>query len=35
MIESELDFEKLTQYVPQILIPTTKVYEIRNGKKDF
>ena len=33
MIESELDFEKLTQYVPQILIPTTKVYEIRNGKK--
>ncbi len=33
MIESELAFEKLTQYVPQILIPTTKVYEIRNGKK--
>jgi transcriptional antiterminator NusG len=33
MMESELDFEKLAQYVPQILIPTQKVYEIRNGKK--
>lgn len=33
MIESELAFEKLTDYVPQILIPTQRVYEIKNGKK--
>ncbi|MCB9260979.1 MAG: transcription termination/antitermination factor NusG [Flavobacteriales bacterium] len=33
MIESELAFEKLTDYVPQILIPTERVYEIKNGKK--
>jgi len=33
MIESELDYEKLMKYVPQILIPTQRVYEIKNGKK--
>ena len=33
MIESELSFEKLMKYVPEILIPTQKVYEIKNGKK--
>lgn len=33
MMESELAFEKLTDYVPQILIPTQRVYEIKNGKK--
>jgi transcription antitermination factor NusG len=33
MIESELAHEKLTKYVPEILIPTQKVYEIKNGKK--
>ena len=33
MMESELAHEKLTDYVPQILIPTQKVYEIKKGKK--
>jgi len=33
MMESELAYEKLLDYVPQILIPTQKVYEIKNGKK--
>ena len=33
MIESELSRDKLTEFVPQILIPTQKVYEIKNGKK--
>ena len=33
MIESELQHEGLTKYVPEILIPTQKVYEIKNGKK--
>jgi len=33
MIESELSYYKLDTHVPQILIPTQKVYEIKNGKK--
>ncbi|MBO6517945.1 MAG: transcription termination/antitermination factor NusG [Bacteroidia bacterium] len=33
MMESELAFEKLADFVPQILIPTQRVYEIKNGKK--
>ncbi|MCB9252643.1 MAG: transcription termination/antitermination factor NusG [Flavobacteriales bacterium] len=33
MIESELEREKISQYVPTILIPMEKVYEIKNGKK--
>jgi transcriptional antiterminator NusG len=32
-LESELERAGLLQHVPQILIPTEKVYEIRNGKK--
>lgn len=32
-IESELEFAKLTKFVPQILIPMEKVYQIKNGKK--
>lgn len=32
-IESEIERNKLTNYVSQILIPTEKVYQIRNGKK--
>jgi len=32
-IESELQRERLSDYVPQILIPTQKVYEIKKGKK--
>ncbi|MEY2923489.1 MAG: hypothetical protein RLZZ337_29 [Bacteroidota bacterium] len=33
IIESELALEGLSKYVPEILIPTQKVYEIKNGKK--
>lgn len=33
MMESELSYEKLMDFVPQILIPTQRVYEIKNGKK--
>ncbi|MBR9917098.1 transcription termination/antitermination factor NusG [bacterium] len=33
IIESELLRENLSKYVPEILIPTQKVYEIKNGKK--
>ncbi len=32
-IESEIERNGLTSYVSQILIPTEKVYQIRNGKK--
>lgn len=32
-IESEIERNGLTNYVEQILIPTEKVYQIRNGKK--
>lgn len=32
-LESELIKAKLTEYVPQILIPMEKVYTIKNGKK--
>jgi len=32
-IESELEHAKLTRFVPQILIPMEKVYQIKNGKK--
>lgn len=32
-IEDEIVRNKLTDYVSQILIPTEKVYQIRNGKK--
>ena len=32
-IEDEIEFAGLKDYVSQILIPTEKVYQIRNGKK--
>ncbi|HEV7346746.1 transcription termination/antitermination protein NusG [Telluribacter sp.] len=32
-IENEITRQSLTEYVPQILIPAEKVYEMRNGKK--
>ena len=32
-LESEIARQKLQEYVPQILIPSEKVYEMRNGKK--
>jgi transcriptional antiterminator NusG len=32
-LESELERLGLIQHVPQILIPTEKVYQIKNGKK--
>ncbi len=32
-LETEISRNKLEDYVPQILIPSEKVYEMRNGKK--
>ena len=32
-LESEIEREKLLEYIPQVLIPSEKVYEMRNGKK--
>ena len=33
IIELELGREGLTKYVPEILIPLQKVYEVKNGQK--
>ena len=32
-LESEIEREKLEDFIPQVLIPSEKVYEMRNGKK--
>jgi transcription termination/antitermination protein NusG len=32
-IENELARQNLSEYVPEVLIPTEKIYEMRNGKK--
>lgn len=32
-LENEISRQKLEEYIPQILIPSEKVYEMRNGKK--
>jgi transcription termination/antitermination protein NusG len=32
-LETEITRRKLEDYIPQILIPSEKVYEMRNGKK--
>jgi transcriptional antiterminator NusG len=32
-IESELIRQNLSQFVPELLIPSEKIYEMRNGKK--
>ncbi|MDO1450317.1 transcription termination/antitermination protein NusG [Rhodocytophaga aerolata] len=32
-LENEIVRQRLTEYIPQIIIPSEKVYEIRNGKK--
>jgi len=32
-LELEIARHKLTEYVSQVLIPTEKVFQIRNGKK--
>lgn len=32
-LESEIERQKLHDYIPQVLIPMEKVYEMRNGKK--
>jgi len=32
-IEAEINRNKLDEYISQVLIPTEKVYQIRNGKK--
>ena len=33
-LENEITRRKFEEYVPQVLIPTEKVYEMRNGKND-
>lgn len=33
LIESEINHQKLTDFVTQVLIPTEKVYQVRKGKK--
>lgn len=32
-LETEIERENLREYIPQVLIPSEKVYEMRNGKK--
>lgn len=32
-LESEIEREKMEDWIPQVLIPSEKVYEMRNGKK--
>lgn len=32
-LDMEIERENLQDYIPQVLIPTEKVYEMRNGKK--
>ena len=32
-LESEIERENLQDFIPQVLIPSEKVYEMRNGKK--
>ena len=32
-LETEIGRQKLEDYIPQVLIPSEKVYEMRNGKK--
>ena len=32
-LETEISRQKMADFIPEILIPTEKVYEIRNGKK--
>ena len=34
-IELEMQRQKWTEVVTQILVPSEKVYKIRNGEKDF
>ncbi len=32
-LENEISRQKLEEFIPQVLIPSEKVYEMRNGKK--
>src|SRR6187455_1772147 len=32
-LETEIERSKLVDFIPQVLIPSEKVYEMRNGKK--
>ncbi|PGH39026.1 MAG: transcription termination/antitermination factor NusG [Candidatus Nephrothrix sp. EaCA] len=32
-LETEIERSKLTEWIPQVLIPSEKVFEMRNGKK--
>ena len=34
-IENEIKRLNLQDYVSQVLIPTEKIYQVKNGKKDF
>ncbi|MEI6124591.1 MAG: transcription termination/antitermination protein NusG [Bacteroidota bacterium] len=33
LIESEINYQHLSDYISQVLIPTEKVYQVRKGKK--
>ena len=33
-IENEAERAKLTEFIPNILIPSEKIVEVRNGKKE-
>jgi transcription termination/antitermination protein NusG len=33
LIESEINYQNLQDYISQVLIPTEKVYQVRKGKK--
>jgi transcriptional antiterminator NusG len=32
-LDNEIVRQKLEEYIPEVLIPSEKVYEMRNGKK--
>ena len=32
-LDNEIDREQFSEQIPQVMIPSEKVYEIRNGKK--
>ncbi len=33
LIESEINYQHLSDYISQVLIPTEKIYQVRKGKK--
>ena len=32
-LDNEISRQKIDEYIPEVLIPSEKVYEMRNGKK--